>query len=131
MYYSYGANIPAILAGILLVIAASRKLGKERGAILIFLGAIGLIVLGVGTPILYYVILPQVARKLRWFNKIRAATLEYQFIMSIIWGVVMALIAIGTFMRSAGVDKPSAGQTSGPPQAGKPQKALRAYPNNP
>ncbi len=109
---SLAVQAPTILACILFGIAALLKVGKEKGAIAVLLGAIGSVVLSIANPLVYSVIMPRVVRNMEGVN-FQYAYLAAQSIMSIFWGGAITLVAIGILMRSPAVNKPSAGQTSG------------------
>lgn len=88
-------HLPSILATLILAIAALLKAGKERGSILLVLGAIGLFIQSLVNPILFIVILPKLISN-------GASTNLYGTVSAIntlLWAGSLLLIAIGTFIR--------------------------------
>ena len=110
-------NVPMFLACVLLAIAALLKLGKERGAVLILLGAIGLILLNFASPILYILIMPKVIEGMDLETEhISYLYSAIGFASNLLWAGAIALIAIGTFLRptppSMGTPSPQSTSTS-------------------
>ncbi len=99
---SIATNVPMFFACILLAVAAALKLGKEKGSVLILLGAIVLILLTCASPILYSLIIPKVIEGMDLNSE------HISFVYSVIglvsnlfWAGGIALIAVGTFLRPA------------------------------
>ncbi|MCP4656687.1 MAG: hypothetical protein GY856_14840 [bacterium] len=104
---SIATNVPMFLACVLLAIAAGLKLGKEKGSILILLGAIGLILLTCASPIVYVVIMPKVIEGMD-LNAEHVSNV-YSAIglaSNLFWAGAIALIAVGTFLRPTVVRQP-------------------------
>ena len=101
---SIAIQIPMIIACVFLGIAAYRKMGKEKGAILVMLGAIGLIFMACSTPVVYRIIMPRTFYILGC-NGIYGIYLASDIIINLFWAGAIALIAIGTFVRPTVVHK--------------------------
>jgi len=96
---AFAIQTPLILASLLLVIAALLKMGKERGALPVFLGTIGLLLLSVANPILYSVIMPGIIESTPSEN-IHTTYQIIGIVTNIAWAISIVLIAIGTISRS-------------------------------
>ena len=95
---SIAIKIPMIIACVFLGIAAMRKMGKEKGAILVMIGAIGLIFIACSIPIVYRIIMPKMIEIIE-VDKISDFYLAIQIIINLIQASAIALIAIGIFVR--------------------------------
>ncbi len=94
----FAAQLPLLIACVLMLGAASLKIGKEKGAGLIVTGAVGLALLGVVDPLVNALVLP------RMLEQADPMTIPYVvwlrgFISSLCWAVGIGLIAVGTFVR--------------------------------
>ncbi len=96
---------PMIIASLVFVTAAILKAGKEKGAILILLGAIGLCLLTFAIPIIYSGIMPKVIENMQPLQ-ISVIYSRLQMITNIFWAAAIVLISIGTFLRSPAVRQP-------------------------
>ena len=90
-----------IIASLAFVVAAVLKVGKERGAMLIVLGAIGLSLLTIANPIIYSGIMPKLIENMQANNyeHIGHLYLVLNIVTSIFWTSAIVLISIGTFLR--------------------------------
>jgi len=91
-------QVPIILVSITLLIAAAMKGGREKGATMIVLGAIGMCAMSIATPVIYSVIMPRLIDALE-FDDMSNAYLVFGLAVNILWAVPILLIAIGTFQR--------------------------------
>ena len=85
----FAAQLPLLIACVLMLDAASLKIGKEKGAGLIVTGAVGLALLGVVDPLVNALVLP------RMLEQADPMTIPYVvwlhgFISSLCWAVGMA-----------------------------------------
>jgi hypothetical protein len=91
---------PMILGCALLVTAAVLKLGKEKGAALILIGAIGLFLLSLLYPILYSIILPKVVGRLS-HSAASDVISAVGLVSGILRSLAVILIGVGTLLRPA------------------------------
>ncbi|MEF9476240.1 MAG: hypothetical protein L0958_06100 [Candidatus Mariimomonas ferrooxydans] len=91
-------QIPIILACVLFFIAAILRMGKEKGATLVLLGAIGMLFMACATPVIYAGIMPKLIENMAKDN-IGNIYFAIRLISNIFWASSIALIAIGTFIR--------------------------------
>lgn len=96
---AFAIQTPLILASLLLVIAALLKMGKEKGALPVFLGTIGLFLLTVANPIIYSVIMPRIVESTQPEN-LHTTYQVMGIVTNIAWAISIVLIAIGTISRS-------------------------------
>ncbi|MDP6542584.1 MAG: hypothetical protein QGH60_01250 [Phycisphaerae bacterium] len=113
-------QIPIVIVSVTLLIAAAGKAGKERGAILIVMGAIGMCVMSVAGPLLYGVIMPRLI-DIAGSSNISNIYLVLGLAVNILWSVPILLIAIGTFQRPTPAVQhkpyhPYPNQPGGPPE---------------
>ena len=96
---------PTIIASLVLLVAAICKLGRERGSVLILLGAIGMSVMALTVPVFYVVFMPRIIEVMKGMDGLDVSTVYriVAVIVQIFWGVSIALIAIGTFLRNSPV----------------------------
>jgi len=95
-------QIPVLAASITLLIAAILKAGREKGAILVLLGAVALCLLAVAVPVVYSVVMPRVIETVGVDN-IQNAYLALGLTFNILWATALVLIAIGTLLRPPAV----------------------------
>ena len=95
---SLGTQSPIIIASLILAVACLLKAGKERGAILILLGAIGLCVSAVLTPLFYSGIMPKLMEN-NAPEDMQSIFLLVAFVVNFFWAGAIGLIAVGTWMR--------------------------------
>ncbi|MAS97112.1 MAG: hypothetical protein CMO55_28305 [Verrucomicrobiales bacterium] len=92
------SQLPIILASIFFCVAAITKLGKEGGAGLVLLGAIGMCALSLVSPIFYTVVVPRLME-----NGSTASVSGTMRAAAIFFGLGHALnvvfIAVGTLVR--------------------------------
>ncbi|WP_442511277.1 hypothetical protein SH528x_002947 [Novipirellula sp. SH528] len=105
---SIAIQVPMMIASLAFVVAAVLKVGKERGAMLIVLGAVGLFLLTIANPIIYSGIIPKVIENMETndHEHIPRIYLVVNIITSIFWTSAIVLISIGTFLRSPPVRQP-------------------------
>jgi len=89
---------PMIAASIAFVIVALLKAGKEKGALLIVLGAIGICLLTVSSPIIHAVVVPRILEDMD-SSKIRQLYSVIGWVTNFCWAAALALVAIGTLLR--------------------------------
>ena len=96
-------KVPVMLASVALLIAAALKLGKEKGAILVMLGAGGVCLITFASPMIFSVLVPRLAESARGSGaaSISQIYLVIRIFTSAVWTVSLVLIAVGTFVRSA------------------------------
>ena len=91
-------QIPVFLATLALVIAAFFKAGKEKGSILFLVGAAGLLLLSIASPLIYSVVMPTVIERLEP-DDITTLYVAIGALSSILHAAMVGLLAAGTFAR--------------------------------
>ncbi|MFO7908045.1 MAG: hypothetical protein ACQESR_22250 [Planctomycetota bacterium] len=94
---SLAPQVPIIVASLFLLMAATQKAGREKGATLILLGAIVLCLVAIAGPVVILFV-PRVITSMGLTN-IQAIYLALQLITSMLWAGAIALISIGIFLR--------------------------------
>ena len=89
---------PMIAASIAFVIVALLKAGKEKGAILIVLGAIGICLLTISSPIVHGVVVPRILEDMDSSNMPQLFRV-IGWVTNFCWAAALALVAIGTLLR--------------------------------
>jgi hypothetical protein len=102
---SIAIQSPTIIASLVFVIAAALKAGKERGSILILSGAIGLCLLTFASPFIYSGLMHNL------IEGTGIGSIENTFmvigLITRIWSACsIALVSIGTFLRTPAAPKP-------------------------
>lgn len=98
-------HIPMTAACVVLMIAAIGKAGREAGASVFMLGAIGLCVLSIASPVFYELIVPKLLNSMdvperEKFFEIVAWTSR------MLWSGAILSLAVGVFMRrSSRIDR--------------------------
>lgn len=99
-------QIPMIIASAVFVAASVTRMGKEKGAMLVLLRAIGLFITAIASPIVFSLILPGVTRNMDVEN-VPSIYMLSGLMINLNWAGAIVIIAIGTFLR-----QPVAGHTS-------------------
>jgi len=102
---SMATQSPVIIASLVFVIAAALKAGKEKGAMLVLLGTIGLCLMAFANPIIYYGIMPKVIENVGTDN-IGRIYLVLALITNVSWAGAIVLISIGIFLRPTPIRQP-------------------------
>ena len=95
-------RIPTVIAAIVLVIAAILRTGREKGSLVVLLGAIAFCLAAIMTPIVYQIVIPRLIAGFEPENPNRIFLLV-GLIVNLSTAVGILLIAIGTFLRSSRV----------------------------
>ena len=103
LFQSFATQIPIVTACAVFATAAMLKVGKEKGAGLIALGAVGLCLTVIMNPLFNYLVMPLMVRGMDPEN-ISFALLIYDVIFKLCWTAAIALVATGTFLRSPNVE---------------------------
>jgi len=94
---------PLVIACAVFAMAAMFKLGKEKGAGLIAVGAAGLCLTVIINPFFSYLVMPRIVRDMDPQN-ISFAFVIFGGISNLFWTAAIALVATGTFLRSPNVE---------------------------
>ncbi|MBN2161335.1 MAG: hypothetical protein JXR25_01615 [Pontiellaceae bacterium] len=95
---TFAIQIPMFLAILFLVAAAITKAGKERGAVLVIMGAVGLLLLAVISPVIYMTIIPKLIESGN-VESVRAVHTTVSVVINIFWAIAVSMIALGTLIR--------------------------------
>ena len=95
-----GINSPIILASIALLLVAICRSGREKRSQLFLIGAIGLCLAALITPIIYSVVMPMVIEKIDP-DQISSIFMIIHFITNVLWALPLVAIAAGVYARSS------------------------------
>ncbi|MGI9460419.1 MAG: hypothetical protein ACR2NF_10505 [Pirellulales bacterium] len=100
---SFAVQLPMIIACAVFLIAAIFKVGKEKGAGLVAVGAVGLCLLVISNPLFNYLFMSEMV------SHMDPEAISYVFLIksvvsNLLWAVAIALVATGTFLRSPNVE---------------------------
>lgn len=96
---SFAIQVPLIVACSVFVMAALFKAGKEKGAGLIAVGAVGLCLLVLMDPLFSYLVMPKIVQNMD-NEAISNAYLIRGIVSNLCWTAAIFLVAVGTFLRS-------------------------------
>ena len=95
---SFAIQVPFIVACSVFVMAALSKVGNEKGAGLIAVGAVGLCLLAIINPLFSYLVMPQIVQNMD-NEAISNASLIRGIVSNFCRTAAIFLVALGTFFR--------------------------------
>jgi len=91
---------PAMIAYIVLLIAATGKVGKEKGSTAFLIGTISLLALSIVSPLFYAFVLPEIIRTID-VSDMESFYMIVGLVNSLLWAGAITVLAIGVFQRTA------------------------------
>ncbi len=98
MFKSMAMQLPMLIACLVFVVAAAKKIGREKGAVLVMAGAIGMVFLTIAGPIIHVGIMGRLIENMQ-VEEVPFLFLIISLVTNLFWTVAIALVAIGTFKR--------------------------------
>lgn len=90
-------QVPIVLGALSFLVVSILRLGKEQGAPLVLVGAIGIFLMVVANPIWYGLVIPKVVAGDP--QRVESLLRTFGFLSSTVWGISLILVAIGAVMR--------------------------------
>lgn len=97
-------QLPLMIACAIFALAAILKVGKEKGASLVAVGALGIFLMGIAGPVFYMFILPGILADMDSQSLPRVMSI-CSGLINLLRAVAVALVATGTFLRSHAREK--------------------------
>jgi len=100
MLKAMAMQLPMFIACLAFVVAAAKKLGVEKGAPLVMVGAVGMTILTIAGPIIHAGIMPRLVESME-AEQMPLLFMVVSMVTNLFWTAAIALVAIGTFQRSS------------------------------
>ena len=98
MFKAMVMQLPMFIACVVFVVAAAKKIGLEKGAPLVMVGAVGMTILTIAGPIIHAGIMPRLMESMQ-VEQMPLIYMVVSMITNLFWTAAIALVAIGTFKR--------------------------------
>ena len=98
MFKSMAMQLPMLIACLVFVVAAAKKIGFEKGAPLVMVGAVGMAILTISGPIIHVGIMPRLIDNMQ-IEEVPFVLWIISLVTNLFWTVAITLVAIGTFKR--------------------------------